>query len=365
MRPLRPAVIFFMRSIKPDYSKIILVGIPIGFIAWFVLIFPSAILARTLGNTEYWLYISLLLTAIFVSGYLAFCIKYPSKIGAAIVDDPNTLRSIEGDFQCKFCKKIISNEQSVNIWQQSISGENFICCSDCYSKKIQGSYKVTLLLSIIQLILGIVLIVYSPEERSGWFLLNLFLIALFSVFMIIPHELGHVLAAKSIGTYVVAVVIGLGKTVFLKRYWNISWEFKSLPAGGITIPLILNVDKYRSKLFYIIFGGPLINLLTIFILLTFYPSTVLFSGIFKPQLSVASAFFWANIIDLLYNLLPIQVNTSFGKIGSDGLNMVKLSFMSQDAVEQCVMNNRTLHSHINSGKYNKANSADAKSRAAD
>jgi hypothetical protein len=360
-----PGVIFFMRSIKPDYSKIIFVGIPIGFIAWFVLIFPSAILARTLGNTEYWLYISLLLTAIFVFGYLVFCIKYPSKIGAAIVDDPNVLRSIEGDFQCRFCGKIISNEQSVKIWQKSISGENIICCSNCFNKKTQGSYKATLLLSIIQLLLGIVLIFYSPEERTGWFLLNLFLMALFSVFMIIPHELGHVLAAKSIGTYVVGVVIGLGKTVLLKRYWNVSWEFKSLPAGGITIPLILNVDKYRSKLFFIVLGGPLINLFTIFILLVFYPGTVLYSGLFKPQLSFVSAFFWANIIDLLYNLLPIQVNTNLGKIGSDGLNMIKLPFMSQEAVEHCVIKNRTLYSHINSGKYNKANSADAKISAAD
>ena len=354
-----------MRSIKPDYSKIIFVGIPIGFIAWFVLIFPSAILARTLGNTEYWLYISLLLTAIFVSGYLTFCIKYPSKVGAAIVADPNILKSIEGDFQCRFCGKKISNEQSVNIWQKSISGKNVICCSGCYNKKTQGSYKALLLLAFIQFLMGILLIVYSPEARTGWFLLDLFLMTIFSVFMIIPHELGHVLAAKSLGIYVVGVVIGLGKTVLLKRYWNMPWEFKNFPAGGITIPLVLSVDKYRSKLFFLICGGPLINLFAILILLIIYPGTDLFSGLFKPQLSIASAFFLANIIDLLYNLLPIKVNTNFGKIDSDGLNMVKLPFMTQEAVEQCVMNNRTIYSHINSGKYNKANSADAISSAAD
>ncbi len=341
-----------MRPIRPDYPKIIFVGIPIGFVAWFVFIFPSALVARAIGNIDYWLHISLLFTVIFISGYLAFCIKNPRKIGAAIINDPNILRPAEDEFRCGFCGKAIANDQPVNIWQKSISGKNVVCCVDCYRKKTHGSYKTPLLFSVVPLLIGIGLIVFSPGERFGWFLVNLFLVQAFSISMIVPHELGHVLAAKSLGVFVPCVVIGFGKTVVLKRFRNISWEFKSIPAGGITIPLILATNNYRRKLFLIVLGGPLINSFAIFALLLFYPGYELVSDIFSPRLSIASAFFWANTEVLLTNLLPFRYYSIMGKTDSDGLNMIKLPFLAKEEIEQRVENDRAIFSQLGITRHN-------------
>jgi len=335
-----------MKPIKPDYSKILFVGIPLGFIAWVVLIAPSVLLARTIGFIDYWAHISLFFTFIFISGYLIFCIKNPLKVGAAIVNSPRVLNSDKDEFQCEVCRKLIAENQTVKIWQKSISGKNIVCCSNCYNKKTNGSYKTIIAFSIIQFCLGIILISYSPEEKIGWILLNLCLILFFNIIMILPHELGHTFVAKSLGIYVLGVVIGIGKTVFVKQYWNMSWEFKSIPIGGVTIPLILDQHKYRRNQFFITLGGPFINLLTIMILLYIYPTTKLFLDIFNTQLAFAAAIFLANIIDLLCNLLPFQVNTITGKIKSDGLSLIMLPFLSKEAVDQRIKNNKKRYSQI-------------------
>ena len=358
-----------MKPIQPDYFKISFVGIPLGFIAWFVSIFPSVLLARTLGISDHWSYLSLFFTFIFMSGYLIFCIKNPLKVGAAIINDPSTLNSDNGEFQCEFCGKLISQNQSVKIWQKSISGKNIVCCSNCYNKKTTGSYKTILALGVVPFCLGISLILYSPEEKIGWFLLNLCLMSFFSILMIIPHEFGHAFVAKTLGIYVLGVVIGTGKTVFVKRFWNMSWELKSIPIGGITIPLILDQLKYRRNQFLITLGGPFINLLIIMILSQIYSANRLFLDIFNNQLAFAAAFFFGNIIDLFYSLLPIQVNTITGKIRSDGLSLIMLPFLSKEAVDQRIKINKERYSQIKTvnyfTKYNIANAADTKCRAAD
>ena len=329
---------------KPDYTKIFLVGIPIGFIAWFVLILPSFYIARFLEIRDYWFYISLFLTLIVMSGYFTYCIKNPLKVGAAIIHDPLFLHSNKDDFRCEICGNLIKEKHEAKIWQESISGKNTLCCSSCYNKKNYGSYKTIIFLGIIQVFFAIILVILSPEEKIGWLLLNLILVFIFGITMTVPHELGHVFAAKILGAFVPAVIIGKGKTVFVRQFLNLSWEFKNIPFGGITIALFSEHSKYRRNLFYFTIGGPLVNLLFVILFLLIFPATKLFTGIFAIHLSLASAFFLANLIDLIYNMLPIKVDTSVGKIPNDGLNLLMLPFLTKDAVKQRIMDNKIVFS---------------------
>jgi hypothetical protein len=338
---------------KPDYLKIILVGIPVGFIAWFVSIFPSFYIAQFLKIRDFWFYISLILTVIVMSGYLLFCLKQPLKAGAAIISDPKILKSDQDYYQCEFCGNLLDAKHPAKIWQESISGKNILCCSGCYNKKNFGSYKTIIVINTIQFCLGIILVIISPEEKIGWLLLNLILMSLFSILMIIPHELGHVIVAKTLGVCVPGVIIGMGKTVFIKHLLNMSWEFRNIPFGGITIALLADHFKYRRNLFFITIGGPLVNLIFIILFLAIFPITKLFTDIFTIQLSFASAFFLANLVDLLYNLLPIQVDTSIGRIPNDGLNLVVLPFLTEDAVKQRVRDSRIKFSQIEKLSRNK------------
>ena len=138
------------------------------------------------------------------------------------------------------------------------------------------------------------------------------------------------------------VFIGMGKTVFIAKFCNIYWKFRNIPFGGTTVSLITDHFKYRRNRFLITLGGPLINLIGIVCFLLYYPADYLLTGTFTNQFAVSSAFFLANLIELGYNLLPIKVNTSAGKIPSDGYNLLSLIFMKENVVRSQVEENNML-----------------------
>ena len=341
---------------KPDYLKIILAGIPIGFITWFILIFPSIYIASFLEIRDYWFYVSIFFTLVVITGYFLFCIKYSLKVHAAIIENPAALKSIKEDFKCELCGNLIRDKSTAKILQQSISGKNILCCSECYIKKNNGSYKSILVISIAQVFFGIILVYFAPEEKIGWFLLNLIMVSICSIVMIIPHEIGHVFVAKIFGAIVPAVIFGKGKSVFTKQLLNVSWDFRNIPFGGITVALFLDHIKYRRKLLFVILGGPLVNLLFLLLLLWLFPTTKLFTDIFSLKLSFASAFFYANFIDLFFNMIPNHVETSIGRIPNDGLSLIMLPFLTENEIKQQIMNNKNIISqteNLGNLKYNK------------
>jgi hypothetical protein len=325
-----------MNKSTPDYAKIIMVGIPIGFIVWVLMMFLSAFLARFLNIMDYWFYLSVFLTLIVMSFYFYFCIRYSNKMGALIITDPALLMSSESDLICHFCSMKIVDSHSAKIWQQSITGKNQLYCLDCWNKKVQGSYKKYIIFSFFYILFGIFLVFIDPQNDFGWSILNLYLIVFWGIFMIFPHELGHVCAAKFLDMNILGVIVGFGKTVFAKKFWGVTWEFKSIPTMGLTLCLNLKTDKYRRREFFKTISGPLVHLFVIGLLLTIWPSQELFFGIFDKNIALISALFWANLIDLLGNLIPRRIKTDIGKISSDGLLLITVPFLSKEAIEQTV-----------------------------
>ncbi|WP_348519017.1 RIP metalloprotease RseP [Campylobacter sp. CCS1377] len=127
----------------------------------------------------------------------------------------------------------------------------------------------TLLFLLIILIIGFKF--YSFE-----FLVTLLVIS----FLIFFHELGHFLAAKSLGVKVEVFSIGFGKTLIKKTYKNTEYRLSALPLGGYVKlkgqddlnPTEENYDKDSYsilsplKKIYILVAGPFFNIFLAFLL---------------------------------------------------------------------------------------------------
>src|SRR5258708_1124860 len=72
-------------------------------------------------------------------------------------------------------------------------------CPLCWRKSKLFTLKATLWFSLIEGLLGLILVIWEPRLHGGWMLLNLLLFQLFLILAILPHELGHAFAARLVG----------------------------------------------------------------------------------------------------------------------------------------------------------------------
>ena len=126
------------------------------------------------------------------------------------------------------------------------------------------------------------------------FLITLFIIS----FLVFFHELGHFLAAKSLGVKVEVFSIGFGKVLLSKTIKNTKYCLSSLPFGGYVKlkgqddlnPKLQNYDKdsYGSlspiKKIYILLAGPFFNILLAFLLYI----VIAFLGVSKLDTTIGS-----------------------------------------------------------------------------
>lgn len=127
----------------------------------------------------------------------------------------------------------------------------------------------SLLFLIVILILGIKF--YSIEFLATILVLS---------FLIFFHELGHFLAARSLGVKVEVFSIGFGKSLIEREFKGTNYHLSALPLGGYVKlkgqddmrPGFENLDKDSYsilsplKKIYILFAGPFFNLILAFFL---------------------------------------------------------------------------------------------------
>src|SRR5256885_755221 len=76
--------------------------------------------------------------------------------------------------------------------------------------------------------------------------------ALFTVFTIIPHELGHAVVARALGWRVYQMVIGVGKSVFKRRWLGTLFDMRMLPLAGATLTVPRDIRWFRLKMFLMV-----------------------------------------------------------------------------------------------------------------
>lgn len=114
---------------------------------------------------------------------------------------------------------------------------------------------------------------------SWHFFVTIFIIS----FLVFFHELGHFLAARSLGVCVLTFSIGFGDKIFVKRIKNTDYCISTIPLGGYVQlkgqddadPASRNydADSYNTlspiKRIYILFAGPFFNIFLAFLLYIF------------------------------------------------------------------------------------------------
>jgi peptidase M50-like protein len=152
---------------------------------------------------------------------------------------------------------------------------------------------------------------FSANKLSVLFVLS------FWVPLLLLHELGHALAARSVGWRVSEVVIGFGRELRRFQIGHTRVRIRALPVEGYVVPSPSSVAHGRRKQAWIYLGGPLAELLLLgvvgWLLDWNMPGTSeSVGGIALESLAVAAA------LGVVSTLLPYRS----GGNPSDGLGIV-------------------------------------------
>src|SRR5262245_58456297 len=111
-----------------------------------------------------------------------------------------------------------------------------VLCPSCLRKRHALNSRNTLIFCGLVGVIGVLLIWIAPRRLWGWHLVSFFLLMLFQMLCILPHEFGHAIAAWLVGFRVFAISIGsFGRVLFTLRFRRIDLIFRSIPLGGSTL----------------------------------------------------------------------------------------------------------------------------------
>lgn len=226
----------------------------------------------------------------------------------------------ESDFDAGFIKE-----------RRSFRSSRRTLCPTCWSRRrhaFEGWYQVGV---VIGGIIGFILLWSNPWSVAGRFLTALFLVDLFLVLSVVPHELGHAAIGRLLGWRVFAIVIGVGKRVFKFDLLGIIFDFRSLPICGITQLAPIDTRWFRLKRFFVYLAGPMVNAaIAVIILWIWWDSWRDFGfwGLPRP----ARICVWANLWIMAANLWPFQ--SKILNLPSDGNQLLKTFSTKQKDAEE-------------------------------
>ncbi|HEU4390577.1 MAG TPA: site-2 protease family protein [Blastocatellia bacterium] len=174
---------------------------------------------------------------------------------------------------------------------------------------------------------SILLVSVNRKSETAWLALNFHLTLLLMAFTVLPHELGHALAARAVRLEVFGIVIGIGSSMWRGQVFGFPVEVRNLPLSGATLFAPSTGSWVRSRIFVAILGGPLTNVAMMAACLWIAPASFAFER-FGKRWAPVTALVLANGWVLVTNLVPRRVNTPLGKIWSDGAQLVMTPFMS-------------------------------------
>jgi tetratricopeptide (TPR) repeat protein len=205
--------------------------------------------------------------------------------------------------KCDVCGTESDFEASFIRQRRSFRSTNQTLCPACWTRRrnsFEGWYQVAVLVGGI---IGYVLLWLDPWSAVGRFLTTLFLIDLFLILSIVPHELGHAMAGRLAGWRVFAVVVGAGKQVVRFRLFRISFALHWLPVGGVTRLAPVDARWFRTRRFFIFLAGPAVNAAIVAaIIMIWRDSWHNFGLMGLPR--AARLCLWANLCVLAFNLWP-------------------------------------------------------------
>jgi len=216
---------------------------------------------------------------------------------------------IESDFEASFIRQ-----------RKSFRSTKETLCHACWTRRrnsFEGWYQVAVLVGGM---IGCGLLWQDPWSPVGRFLTTLFLIDLFLILSIVPHELGHAIAGRLVGWRVFAIVVGVGKQAVKFRRFGIIFAVHWLPVGGVTRLAPVNARWIRTRRFFILLAGPAVNAaIVLVIIVMWWDSWRDFGLMGLPR--AARLCVWANLCVLAFNLWPRHSKTL--NLDTDGKQLLR------------------------------------------
>ncbi|WP_013325606.1 tetratricopeptide repeat protein [Gloeothece verrucosa] len=135
--------------------------------------------------------------------------------------------------------------------------------------------------------------------------LNFILISFFWLhFSIFCHEMGHLLAAKTVGFNPYFVRVGTGPKILQLKLFKSIFELRTYPSSGITYISNLSLDRLKPKLLLMYLGGPSVNCFFLLIL-----NKICHSRLFNLDISwyiIIQGLAFFEFLLLVTNLIPLE-----------------------------------------------------------
>ena len=195
-------------------------------------------------------------------------------------------------------------------------------CPVCHERFYNRVFRFVALLLMIFVVAGI----YEFLRHGGRLLdatgLWAALLCAFQWIMILPHELGHALAARLLGYRQIVILVGFGKPLCAFGFLGIQWLVNRVPFGGFTLADPPDGSGLRWKQFVFVASGPAVNVAA--------ASMAWFciepGELFNESFTLAELLFWANLLVLGENLFPCRFQTPVGWLQTDGMLLCKTLF---------------------------------------
>jgi hypothetical protein len=200
-----------------------------------------------------------------------------------------------------------------------------ILCPRCRDKQQTSLHQFHLGAHILLALFGLILLMLPDSLGVLWVAGAFCLLPVFVTLALVPHELGHALAAQLLGLRVFSISFGLlGRTIWKRRLFDCTVEMKSLPFIGYTVVGHRSQRWLRLRHFLMVLAAPTVNATLFAPVSVLLDSTDVGAGTLLMH-----AFCWANLLMLPLNLWPRQI----GGLPSDGLQLLRTPFLGRAEIQ--------------------------------
>jgi Peptidase family M50 len=242
---------------------------------------------------------------------------------------PGTSQSHSMNSVCSVCGARAEGGTIFREERKSFGVNSIYYCPACWDQR-ERRQRVALIVTLAILgvvVAGVAIFATDSVGRLGWIFVNLALVALFEIGLVLPHELGHAVAARLVGWRLLKIVVGLGPRVFEMRVAGLPIEWRAIPIGGWTLASRTSRESGLRDLLFVL-GGPCVNVCLFALLLFCAEPRQLFTPDFELGLRPLTALALSNAAVLLINLLPHSTSIEAGgdrrKVASDGLQLLRI-----------------------------------------
>ncbi len=214
-------------------------------------------------------------------------------------------------------------------------GGKRVYCPPCWEKRRHAPQRTLWLLLFGMIGVGLACIILGPDSGiAGWILINTILSIVLMEILVLPHEVGHAVAAWLLGLRVFGITLGTGKTIWRIRVHGVPLDVKAIPMGGITIFGHPNMSFFRTRHFLTILAGPVVNAVLLGATLLLIPLDNLYPFDLLPdRLLLGQDFALANGLLLVRSLWPCNVSAAGFQVDSDGRQLCVTPFLSADSIQ--------------------------------